>query len=96
MDAGGAFQVTWIELHLPAGETLSVPWRLDEGPAPAMQGFRFRGRDAVAAGALWSAVSAERLPAVITRAGPDSCWLVSGRLPLEELARVAASLPGEG
>jgi hypothetical protein len=94
VDEGGRFQVTWIELHLPEGATLSVPWRLDDGAAPAMQGFRFRGREAVAVGALWSAVSSERLPAVITRAGPDSCWLVSGRLPIEDLARVAASLPG--
>lgn len=94
VDQAGAFQVTWIELHLPAGATLSLPWNLDEGPAPAMQGFRFMGREAVAVSAAWSAVSAERLPLVITRAGPDSCWLVGGRLPIEELARVAVSLPG--
>lgn len=94
VDATGAFQVTWIELHLPPGMPLGVPWDLADGPAPAMQGFRFRGRDAVAIAALWSAVSAERLSAVITRAGFDSCWIVSGRLPIEELARVAATLPG--
>jgi hypothetical protein len=94
VDRTGAFQVTWIELHLPPGATLGVPWNLADGPAPAMEGFRFRGRDAVAVAALWSAVSTERLAAVITRAGPDSCWITSGRLPLEELARVAVSLPG--
>jgi hypothetical protein len=93
VDQVGAFQVTWIELYFPAGTTLSVPWSLADGPSPAMQGFRFRGRDAVAVGALWSAVSTERLPAVITRAGPDSCWIIGGRLPLEDLARVAVSLP---
>jgi hypothetical protein len=92
-DAAGAFQVSWIELHLPAGATLSVPWDLSDGPAPAMQGFQFKGRDAVAIGAVWSAVSRERLPMIVTRAGPDSCWLTSGRLPLDELARVAVSLP---
>lgn len=94
VDGAGAFQVTWIELHVPEGATLSLPWSLAEGPAPAMRGFRFRGREAVAVAASWSVVSAERLPVVATRAGPDSCWLVGGRLPIEELARVAASLPG--
>jgi hypothetical protein len=94
VDPSGAFQVTWIELHLPPEATLTMPWDLAEGPAPAMQGFRFKGREAVAVAASWSVVSAERLPVVITRAGPDSCWLVGGRLPLEELARVAVSLPG--
>lgn len=94
VDGAGAFQITWIELHMPPGETLGVPWDLAEGPPPAMQGFRFRGREAIAIGALWSAVSAERLPVVITRAGLDSCWIVGGRLSIEELARVAVSLPG--
>ncbi len=94
VDHAGEFQVTWIELHLPPDATLSLPWNLDEGPAPALQGFRFMGREAVAVSASWSAVSAERLPLIITRAGPDSCWLVGGRLPIEELARIAVSLPG--
>ncbi|NTU84059.1 MAG: hypothetical protein HGA45_32595 [Chloroflexales bacterium] len=94
VDASGRFQATWIELHLPPAATLSLPWNLDDGPAPAMQGFRLRGRDAIAIGASWSMVSAERLPVVITRASPDSCWIVGGRLPIEELARIAVSLPG--
>jgi hypothetical protein len=93
VDSAGAFQVSWIELHLPAGATLSVPWNLADGPTPAMQGFQFKGRDAVAVGAAWSMVSHERLPIIVTRAGPDSCWLTSGHLPIEELARVAVSLP---
>jgi hypothetical protein len=94
VDAEGVFQVTWIELLVPAGETLHLPWDLAEGEAPAMQGFRFKGREAVAVAASWSMVSSERLPVVITRAGPDTCWLVGGRLPIEDLARVAVSLPG--
>jgi hypothetical protein len=94
VDAGGAFQVTWIELVVPAGHTLRLPWDLAEGDAPAMQGFKFRGREAVAVAATWSVVSTERLPMVITRAGPDTCWLVGGRLAIDELARVAVSLPG--
>lgn len=94
VDRTGSFQVTWIELHLPEGTTLSLPWNLDEGPAPTMQGFQFKGRDAVAVSASWSVVSLERLPVVITRAGPDSCWLIGGRLPIEELARIAVSMPG--
>lgn len=94
VDQAGRFQVTWIELHLPAGATLSLPWNLAEADPPAMQGFQFRGRDAVAVSASWSVVSTERLPLVATRAGPDSCWIVGGRLPIEELARVAVSLPG--
>ncbi len=93
VDADGVFQVTWIELVVPAGETLHLPWDLAEGEAPAMQGFRFKGRDAVAVSASWSMVSSERLPIVITRAGPDTCWLVGGRLPIDDLARVAVSLP---
>jgi hypothetical protein len=96
VDAAGAFQVTWIELEVPAGHTLRLPWDLAEDAPPAIQGFQFRGRDAVAVSASWSAVSAERLPMVITRAGPDTCWLVGGRLAIDELARVAVSLPGAG
>lgn len=94
VDPASAFQVTWIELHVPAGYTLRLPWNLAEGDAPALQGFQFRGRQAVAVAATWSMVSTERLPMVITRAGPDTCWLVSGRLAIDELARVAVSLPG--
>lgn len=94
VDDGGLFQVTWIELVLPAGHTLRLPWDLAEGDMPTMQGFQFRGREAVAVAATWSVVSAERLPMVITRAGPDTVWLVGGRLAIDELARVAVSLPG--
>lgn len=94
VDAAGAFQLTWIELVVPAGQTLHLPWDLSEGTPPAIQGFQFRGRQAVAVAASWSMVSAERLPMVITRAGPDTCWLVGGRLAIDELARVAVSLPG--
>jgi hypothetical protein len=47
----------------------------------------------VLVGQAWSAVSHERLPMIIVRAGPDTAWLVSGRLPVAELARIAASLP---
>jgi hypothetical protein len=94
VDGDGVFQVTWIELLVPAGETLHLPWDRAEGEPPAMQGFRFKGREAVAVAASWSMVSSERLPVVITRAGPDTCWLVGGRLPIEDLARVAVSLPG--
>jgi hypothetical protein len=94
IDSAGEFQVTWIELLVPAGTTLRLPWNLEEGSPPAMQGFQFRGRDAVAVAASWSMVTSERLPLVITRAGPDTCWLVGGRLSIEDLARVAVSLPG--
>jgi hypothetical protein len=94
VDAAGAFQVTWIELVVPEGATLRLPWDLAEGDPPSMQGFQFRGREAVAIAASWSMVSKERLPMVITRAGPDTCWLVGGRVAIDELARVAVSLPG--
>lgn len=94
VDAAGDFQITWIELVVPAGTTLRLPWDLSEGEIPAMQGFQFRGRQAVAVAASWSMVSAERLPMVVTRAGPDTCWLVGGRRAVDELARVAVSLPG--
>jgi hypothetical protein len=94
VDASEGFQVTWIELPLPPGATLSLPWNCDDGPTPAMQGFQFKGREAVAIAASWSMVSPERLPLVVTRAGPDSCWVVGGRLPIEVLARIAVSLPG--
>lgn len=96
VDAHDVFQVTWIELVVPAGQSLRLPWNLEEGDIPAMQGFHFRGREAVAIAASWSMVSVERLPMVVTRAGPDTCWLVGGRLPIDELARVAVSLPGAG
>ncbi len=94
VDASGAFQVTWIELPLPPDATLSLPWNSDDGPVPALQGFQFKGREAVAIAASWSMVSTERLPLIVTRADPDTCWVVGGRLPIEALARVAVSLPG--
>lgn len=94
VDASGAFQVTWIELALPPDEPLALPWDLAEGDAPVMQGFELSGRPCVAVSASWSAVTAERLPLVITRAGPASCWLVGGRIAIDQLARIAVSLPG--
>lgn len=94
VDASGAFQVTWIELLLPAGHTLHLAWNLAEGPAPQLQPLALGERPGVFMAASWSVVSAERLPLVVTRAGPDTCWLVGGRVSAEELARVAASLPG--
>ncbi|MFV9506711.1 MAG: hypothetical protein AB4911_19340 [Oscillochloridaceae bacterium umkhey_bin13] len=94
IDPAGQFQVTWIELLVPANATLSLPWDLSEGPAPAMQGFQFRGRAAVALTASWSMVTTARLPLVVTRAGPDTCWLVGGTMAIDELARIAVSLPG--
>lgn len=94
VDAAGQFQVTWIELLLPPEEELLVPWDSAEGPSPAIQGFELRGRPMIAVAGSWSPLSRERPPLLLTRAGPDSCWLVSGRLAIDELARVAVSLPG--
>lgn len=93
VDADGRFQATWIELLLPPGETLHLVWNTDEGPAPAFHSIDVDGRPAVYLAQAWSAVSAERLPLIALRAGPDTCWLVSGRLPLAELTAIAASLP---
>ena len=93
VDASGAFQATWIELGLPTDQPLWLPWDSADGPPPAMQGFELGGRPCVAVAVAWSAVSRERLPLVITRAGPEACWLVSGRLSINVLARIAVSLP---
>jgi hypothetical protein len=95
VDASGAFQVTWIELPLPADQPLALPWDLADGDAPAMQGFELAGRPCVAVTASWSAVSIERLPLVVTRATTASCWLVGGRIPIDQLARIAVSLPSD-
>jgi hypothetical protein len=94
VDAGGQFQVAWIELLLPPDEELLVAWKLADGPQPAIQGFALRGRPMIAVAGSWSPLSTERLPIVITRAGPDTCWLVGGRFAIDELARVAVTLPG--
>lgn len=93
VDASGAFQITWIELLLPAGQPLHLVWNLAEGEPPALVELEFEGRSAAYIERAWSAVSAERLPLIALRAGPDTCWLVSGRLALGELLGVAASLP---
>ena len=93
VDASGAFQVTWIGLLLPAGQPLHLVWNLAEGEPPALVELEFDGRSAAYLERAWSAVSAERLPLIALRAGPDTCWLVSGRLALGELLGVAASLP---
>lgn len=95
VDDSGAFQATWIVLPLPPDQPLVLPWDLAEGDAPAMQGFELGGRPCVAVAASWSAVSAERLPLVVTRAGAGSCWLVGGRITIDQLARIAVSLPVE-
>jgi|GEM_PF-701469 len=93
VDPSGQFQVTWIELLLPAGHTLHLVWNLAEGDPPELTSLEAGGRKAAFVARAWSAVSAERLPLIALRAGPDTCWLVSGRLAQAELLAVAASLP---
>jgi hypothetical protein len=96
VDASGRFQVTWIELLLPAGHPLHLVWNLAEGDPPMLIELEFGDRSAAYVERAWSAVSAERLPLIALRAGPDTCWLVSGRLELRELLGVAAGLPAAG
>jgi hypothetical protein len=93
VDAAGQLAVSWIALGLPWNETLYLAWDLADGPAPALQALSLGGRAAAFMAAAWSAASRERLPLLALRAGPDSCWLVGGRISHVELARVAASLP---
>lgn len=93
LEADGTLAVTWINVLLPAEQTMYAAWNRADGDPPALQPLNFLGRSAVLIARAWSAVSAERLPMIIVRAGPDSAWLVSGRLPSPELARIAASLP---
>jgi hypothetical protein len=93
LEADGTLAVTWITVMLPAQQTMYAAWNLADGAAPALRALTFAGRPAVLVEQAWSAVSRDRLPMVIVRAGPDTAWLVSGRLPAPELARVAASLP---
>jgi hypothetical protein len=93
VDASGKLAVSWIELPLPPGETLYLAWDLRDGPAPALEALSLGGRAAAYVSAAWSAASRERLPLLVVRSAPESCWLVGGRLSRVELARVAASLP---
>lgn len=93
VDAAGQFQATWIELPLPAGYPLFLAWNLAEGEPPPLEPIDLAGRPGVFLRAAWSAVSAERLPLIVLRAGPEGCWIVSGHLPRAELTRVAAGLP---
>ncbi len=93
LEADGTFAATWITVLLPAQQTMYAAWNLADGDPPALQTLNFAGRSAALVEQAWSAVSSERLPMIIVRAGPDTAWLVSGRLPTPELARIAASLP---
>jgi hypothetical protein len=93
IEADGTLAVTWITVMLPAQQTMYVAWNLADGDAPALEALDFAGRPATLVEQAWSAVSRDRLPMIIVRAGPDTAWLVSGRLSPAELARIAASLP---
>jgi hypothetical protein len=93
VDRFGRFAVSWIALPLASDEPLPLAWNPADGPTPAFQALSLGGRPAAFLPAAWSAASRERLPLIVLRAGPASCWLVSGRLSPVELARVAESLP---
>ncbi|MBX0326231.1 hypothetical protein K2Z83_00800 [Oscillochloris sp. ZM17-4] len=93
VDESGQLAVSWIALELPPGETLAMAWDPADGPTPTLQALSLGGRAAAFMSAAWSAASRERLPLLAVRAGPDSCWLIGGRISSVELARVAASLP---
>lgn len=93
VNSAGELAVSWFALALAPGETLHLAWSPADGPTPTMQALNLGGRPAAFIPAVWSAVSRERLPLLAVRSGPDSCWLVVGRLAPLELARVAASLP---
>lgn len=93
LEADGTLAVTWITVMLPAQQTMYAAWNPADGDAPDLRALDFAGRPAVLVERAWSAVSRDRLPMIIVRAGPDTAWLVSGRLPTPELARIAASLP---
>jgi hypothetical protein len=93
VDDAGALVLNWIALGLQHNEALPLGWPLHEGPPPVLQVFERRGRTAIGLSTSWSVASAERLPLVIVRADREHCWLVSGRLALEELVEIAVSLP---
>ncbi|NNJ08833.1 hypothetical protein EKD04_000660 [Chloroflexales bacterium ZM16-3] len=93
VDESGQLAVSWIALPLLPHETLTMAWDASDGPVPTLQALSLGGRPAAFMSAAWSAASRERLPLLVVRAGPDSCWLVGGRISPVELARVAASLP---
>jgi hypothetical protein len=93
LEADGTLAVTWIAVMLPAQQTMYAAWNLADGDPPALRALNFSGRPAALVEQAWSAVSRDRLPMIVVRAGPDTAWLVSGHLPTAELARVAASLP---
>jgi hypothetical protein len=96
VDDRGRLVASWFELLLPAGQTLHLAWNMDDGPPPALEVVDLSGRAAVFVAAAWSAVSLERLPLLAVRAGPDTCWLVGGRLGRAQLADLAAQLPWQG
>lgn len=93
VDESGQLAVSWIALPLPPGQTLAMAWNPADGPTPGLQALNLGGRAAAFLPAAWSAASPERLPLLALRAGPDSCWLVGGRIAHLDMARVAASLP---
>jgi hypothetical protein len=93
LESDGTLAVTWITVMLPAQQTMYVAWNLADGDTPALHTLDFTGRTAALVERAWSAVSRDRLPMIIVRAGPDTAWLVSGHLPMAELASIAASLP---
>jgi hypothetical protein len=93
VDEKNTVVLTWFELLLPPGQPLHLAWNLSEGPAPTLQIHDLDTRQAILVSATWSAVAPDRPPVIVARAGPDTCWIVGGHLPHEELVRVIGSLP---
>ncbi|NJM08691.1 hypothetical protein HC891_24645 [Candidatus Gracilibacteria bacterium] len=93
VDAAGQIVVTWFALGLPLDEPMYLAWNRVDGDPPQLKIIDLGPREAIWVSATWSAVNAERPPVLIVRAGPETCWLIGGQLPSNELAQIASSLP---
>lgn len=86
----GRLVVTWRRCHAPPRETFVFGWTTAEGGDPILErvdvgeqvGVRIR-------------VAGKTSSYLVSRAGPEACWLVAGDLPHDELMRIAASLPAD-
>jgi len=82
----GGVAPLWRREPIRRGEPYRYYWRWEH--TPRLELVSLDGRPAI-----W--VGGEQLgaAAVLLRAGPESCWYVSGRLPRQELLNLAGSLP---
>jgi hypothetical protein len=83
---GGEAEITWSRASRMLGDIV-LYWRDEDGP-PHLEAIELNGRPAA-----WLASPDSSSTLVVLPADSGELWLVSGRLPREQVLRVAGSLP---